>query len=29
VVRAIDLLGNTKIVGTVLNRSRESEKRAY
>jgi len=29
VVRAIELLGNTKIVGTVLNRSRESEKRAY
>jgi Mrp family chromosome partitioning ATPase len=29
VVRAVELLGNTRIVGTVLNRSSESEKRAY
>jgi Mrp family chromosome partitioning ATPase len=29
VVRAIELLGNTRIVGTVLNRSSESEQRAY
>jgi len=29
VVRVMELLGNTKIVGTVLNRSSESEKRAY
>jgi protein-tyrosine kinase len=29
VVRVIDLLGNTRIVGTVLNRSAESERRAY
>ena len=29
VVRAIELLGNTRIVGTVLNRSSESELRAY
>ncbi len=29
VVRVIELLGNTRIVGTVLNRSVESEKRAY
>jgi protein-tyrosine kinase len=29
VVRVIELLGNTRIVGTVLNRSSESEKRAY
>jgi protein-tyrosine kinase len=29
VVRVVELLGNTRIVGTVLNRSRESEKRAY
>ena len=29
VVRVIELLGNTKVVGTVLNRSSESEKRAY
>ena len=29
VVRSIELLGNTRIVGTVLNRSSESEHRAY
>jgi protein-tyrosine kinase len=29
VVRVIELLGNTRIVGTVLNRSAESEQRAY
>jgi protein-tyrosine kinase len=29
VVRVIELLGNTRIAGTVLNRSSESEKRAY
>ncbi|HVW70339.1 MAG TPA: CpsD/CapB family tyrosine-protein kinase [Steroidobacteraceae bacterium] len=29
VVRVVDLLGNTRIVGTVLNRSSESLKRAY
>jgi Mrp family chromosome partitioning ATPase len=29
VVRVVELLGNTRIVGTVLNRSSESEKRAY
>jgi protein-tyrosine kinase len=29
VVRVVDLLGNTRIVGTVLNRSSESERRAY
>ena len=29
VVRVMELLGNTKIIGTVLNRSAESEKRAY
>ena len=29
VLRVIDLLGNTRIVGTVLNRSAESERRAY
>jgi protein-tyrosine kinase len=29
VVRVIELLGNTRIVGTVLNRSSESENRAY
>jgi protein-tyrosine kinase len=29
VVRVIELLGNTRIVGTVLNRSSESELRAY
>jgi Mrp family chromosome partitioning ATPase len=28
-VRVVELLGNTRIVGTVLNRSRGSEKRAY
>jgi protein-tyrosine kinase len=29
VVRVIELLGSTRIVGTVLNRSAESENRAY
>ncbi len=29
VVRVIELLGNTRVVGTVLNRSSESEKRTY
>jgi protein-tyrosine kinase len=29
VVRVIELLGNTRIVGTVLNRSTEAEQRAY
>jgi Mrp family chromosome partitioning ATPase len=29
VVRVMELLGNTRIVGTVLNRSLESEKRTY
>jgi Mrp family chromosome partitioning ATPase len=29
VIRVIELLGNTRIVGTVLNRSAESENRAY
>ena len=29
VTRVIELLGNTRIVGTVLNRSTESEQRAY
>jgi Mrp family chromosome partitioning ATPase len=29
VARVIELLGNTRIVGTVLNRSSESENRAY
>jgi protein-tyrosine kinase len=29
VVRVVELLGNTRIIGTVLNRSSESEKRAY
>lgn len=29
VVRVVELLSNTRIVGTVLNRSSESEKRAY
>jgi len=29
VVRVVELLGNTRIVGTVLNRSVESEQRAY
>jgi protein-tyrosine kinase len=29
VVRVVELLGNTRIVGTVLNRSSESERRAY
>ncbi|HTY92739.1 MAG TPA: CpsD/CapB family tyrosine-protein kinase [Steroidobacteraceae bacterium] len=27
--RVLELLGNTKVIGTVLNRSTESEKRAY
>ncbi len=29
IVRVVELLGNTRIVGTVLNRSSESEKRVY
>jgi protein-tyrosine kinase len=29
VVRVVELLGNTRIVGTVLNRSAQSEQRAY
>jgi Mrp family chromosome partitioning ATPase len=29
VIRVVELLGNTRIVGTVLNRSSESERRAY
>jgi protein-tyrosine kinase len=29
VIRVVELLGNTRIVGTVLNRSKESEQRAY
>jgi len=29
VARVMELLGNTRIVGTVLNRSSESERRAY
>jgi protein-tyrosine kinase len=29
IVRVVELLGNTRIVGTVLNRSSESEQRAY
>jgi uncharacterized NAD-dependent epimerase/dehydratase family protein len=29
VVRVIELLANTKIIGTVLNRSAQSELRAY
>lgn len=29
VIRVVELLGNTRIVGTVLNRSSESEQRAY
>jgi protein-tyrosine kinase len=29
IVRVVELLGNTRIVGTVLNRSSESERRAY
>ena len=29
VVRAVELLGNTRIVGTVLNRSTQAEQRAY
>jgi Mrp family chromosome partitioning ATPase len=29
VVRVVELLGNTRIVGTVLNRSSQSEQRAY
>jgi Mrp family chromosome partitioning ATPase len=29
IVRTVELLGNTKIVGTVLNRASESERRAY
>jgi protein-tyrosine kinase len=29
VARVMELLGNTRVIGTVLNRSNESEKRAY
>jgi Mrp family chromosome partitioning ATPase len=29
VSRVLELLGNTRVIGTVLNRSTESEKRAY
>ena len=29
VIRVVELLGNTRIVGTVMNRSSQSEKRAY
>jgi len=29
ILRVVELLGNTRIVGTVLNRSRESEQRVY
>jgi len=29
VARVMELLGNTRVIGTVLNRSKESEKRAY
>ena len=29
VTRTLELLGNTRVIGTVLNRSSESEKRAY
>jgi Mrp family chromosome partitioning ATPase len=29
IVRVVELLGNTRIIGTVLNRSSESEQRAY
>jgi protein-tyrosine kinase len=29
IVRVVELMGNTRIVGTVLNRSSESEQRAY
>lgn len=29
VVRVVELLGNTRIVGTVLNRSKDAEKRVY
>ena len=29
VARVIDLLGSTRVIGTVLNRSSDSEKRAY
>jgi len=29
VARVMELLGDTRVVGTVLNRSSESEKRAY
>lgn len=29
IIRVVELLGNTRIVGTVLNRSSESEQRAY
>jgi Mrp family chromosome partitioning ATPase len=29
VIRVVELLGNTRIVGTVLNRSAQAEQRAY
>jgi Mrp family chromosome partitioning ATPase len=29
VARVMELLGNTRMIGTVLNRSKESENRAY
>jgi hypothetical protein len=29
VARVLELLGNTRVIGTVLNRSTESETRAY
>ncbi len=29
VSRVLELLGNTRVIGSVLNRSSESEKRAY
>ena len=29
VARVMELLGNTRVIGTVLNRSKESENRAY
>jgi protein-tyrosine kinase len=29
VARVLELLGNTRVIGTVLNRSSESETRAY
>jgi protein-tyrosine kinase len=29
IARTLELLGNTRVIGTVLNQSTESEKRAY